>query len=41
MSENNNSPEHVDRSVTDVRERADFEFWQATQGVPTDWFDVS
>lgn len=41
MSENNNSPEHVDRSVLDVRDRADFDFRQATQGVPTDWFEVS
>lgn len=41
MSQQNNSPAHVETSVADVRDRAGFEFWQATQGVPTDWFELA
>lgn len=40
MSQQNNAPEHVETSVADVRDRAAFDFWQATQGVPTDWFEL-
>jgi phosphoribosyl 1,2-cyclic phosphodiesterase len=41
MSQQNNSPTHVESSVARLRDGAGFGFWQATQGVPTDWFDLS
>lgn len=41
MSQQNNSPANVATSVAEVRDRAAFDFWQATQGVPTDWFELS
>lgn len=41
MSEQNNSADHVDASVAAMREQADFDFRQATQGEPTGWFELS
>ncbi|HMB72855.1 MAG TPA: MBL fold metallo-hydrolase [Gammaproteobacteria bacterium] len=41
MSEQNNSALHVDTSMAAVRERARFDFWMATQGTPTGWFEIS
>ena len=41
ISQQNNSAEHVDASMAQLRERAGFEFWHATQGTPTGWFEVS
>lgn len=40
VSQQNNSPEHVDHSIAEVRDRAGFEFRQATQGEPTDWIEL-
>lgn len=41
VSEKNNSPAHVESSVARLPGRGAFEFRQATQGVPTDWFELA
>ncbi len=41
MSQQNNSPAHVEDSMAELREHATFDFRQATQGVPTQWFELS
>jgi phosphoribosyl 1,2-cyclic phosphodiesterase len=41
MSQQNNSSEQVESCVAEMRDGARFDFWQATQGVPTDWFELS
>lgn len=40
MSQQNNSAAKVESSVAALRERAKFDFRQATQGEPTDWFEL-
>jgi phosphoribosyl 1,2-cyclic phosphodiesterase len=41
MSQQNNSPADVERSLAPLRVRESFDFRLATQDTPTDWFEVA
>lgn len=41
MSQQNNTPADVDSALADVLANADFDFRQASQAVPTGWFELA